>query len=34
MVVYLTLYPIILVVAIGKMIKYKIQGKKIGWGTK
>ncbi|MDO8517109.1 MAG: glycosyltransferase [Nanoarchaeota archaeon] len=33
-VVYLTIYPLILVIAIGKMIKYKIQNKKIGWGTK
>ncbi|MBI2047104.1 glycosyltransferase family 2 protein [Candidatus Pacearchaeota archaeon] len=34
MIVYLTLYPSILVIAIGKIIKYKIQGKRIGWGTK
>jgi len=33
-IVYLTIYPLILVIAIGKMIKYKIQHKKIGWGTK
>jgi biofilm PGA synthesis N-glycosyltransferase PgaC len=34
MIVYLTVYPLLLIFAIGKMIKYKIQGKKIGWGTK
>lgn len=34
MIVYLTLYPMLLLFAIGKMIKYKIQGKRIGWGTK
>jgi len=34
LIVYLTLYPLILVVAIGKMISYKIQGKGIGWGTR
>lgn len=34
MVVYLTLYPLILVVSIVKLIKYKVLGKKIGWITK
>ena len=34
MIVYLTCYPLILIFAIGKMIKYQIQGRKLGWGTK
>lgn len=34
MIIYLTLYPFVLILAIGKMIKYKIQGRKIGWGTR
>lgn len=34
MIVYLTLYPLILILAIGKMAVYKVQGRKIGWGTK
>lgn len=33
-VVYLTVYPLILVIAIGKMAGYKIIGKRIGWGTR
>lgn len=34
MLVYLTVYPLILLLAIGKMVYYKILGKKLGWGTK
>lgn len=34
MIVYLTVYPLILVIAIGKMTGYKIRGKRIGWGTR
>jgi len=34
MVVYLTLYPLILVIAICKMTIYKIKGKRLGWGTR
>jgi cellulose synthase/poly-beta-1,6-N-acetylglucosamine synthase-like glycosyltransferase len=34
LIVYLTVYPFILVLAIGKMIRYRIAGKKIGWGTR
>lgn len=34
MIVYLTIYPVLLVLAIGKVIGYKMQGKRIGWGTK
>lgn len=34
MIVYLTIYPLVLIFAIGKMISHKIRGKKIGWGTR
>jgi cellulose synthase/poly-beta-1,6-N-acetylglucosamine synthase-like glycosyltransferase len=34
MIVYLTVYPLILLFAIGKMIIYRIRGKRIGWGTR
>jgi cellulose synthase/poly-beta-1,6-N-acetylglucosamine synthase-like glycosyltransferase len=34
MIVYLTLYPLIMLFAIGKIIRYKIQGKRFGWVTK
>jgi len=34
MIVYLTLYPLIMLFAIGKIIRYKMQGKRFGWVTK
>jgi predicted Na+-dependent transporter len=34
MLVYLTVYPFLLLFAIGKIIKSKIIRKKIGWGTR
>jgi poly-beta-1,6-N-acetyl-D-glucosamine synthase len=33
-IIYLTVYPVLLIFAFGKMIIYKVQGKKLGWGTK
>jgi cellulose synthase/poly-beta-1,6-N-acetylglucosamine synthase-like glycosyltransferase len=34
MIIYLTIYPLIMLFAIGKIIKYRIQGKRIGWLTR
>ncbi|MBM3233707.1 glycosyltransferase family 2 protein [Candidatus Pacearchaeota archaeon] len=34
MIIYLTVYPSIMIFAIGKILKYRIQGKRIGWLTK